>query len=378
MNITATKRLLNIFVVNASRLLGLKRTFGHPFCMIVDPCTFCNLKCPLCIQGSQKGKFEQRVFDFSLFEKVMKHYGPWLTHLYLYSWGEPFLNKRIYDMIALAKRYDIDVTISTNLNVGDPQRIVDSGLDHLACSLDGATQETYEKYRVGGNLDAALDRAREIVRLRKESGAGTPTLTWQYLFFEHNAHEAEAAKAIADEIGFEYFYTLPGFVHIEHPIIKPIGGKLSTAVTSCPPHEPPPSSKSKSDGRRRRFLNRKDQGCAWLYSSITLDPSGNVFPCCLLWSESHSFATINGTNIGSIYNSENFRRYRGYLAARGRGKTPDLRESPRDGNKREPHPCEACDRFTETSFTFTALRQYFRARINLAKPLDKLLKELMK
>jgi hypothetical protein len=376
MNITATKKLLNVLVANASRLLGLKRTFGHPFCMTVDPCTFCNLNCPLCIQGSQKGEFEQRVFDFSLFEKVMKHYGPWLTHLDLYSWGEPFLNKRIYDMIALAKRYDINVTISTNLNAGDPQKIVDSGLDHLACSLDGATQETYVKYRVGGDLDAALDRAREIVRLRKDSG-GTPTLTWQYLIFEHNAHEAEAAKAIADEIGFECFYTLPGFVHIEHPVIKTIDGTLSTAMT-CPPQEPSAQIEGKSGGHRRRFLNRKDQGCAWLYSCITLDPSGNVFPCCLLWSESHSFTTVNGENVAGIYNSENFRRYRGYFAARGKSKIPNLHESGIEGGERKPHPCEVCSRFAETSFTHEALRQYFRARIRLVKPLDKLLKEMMK
>ncbi len=78
-------------------------------------------------------------------------------------------------MVEVAKGYDIEVTISTNLNVGDPRKIVDSGLDHLVCSLDGATQETYEKYRVGGDLGAALDRAREIVGLKKESGAaGSP------------------------------------------------------------------------------------------------------------------------------------------------------------------------------------------------------------
>jgi hypothetical protein len=307
----------------------------------------------------------------------MKHFGPWLTHLGLYSWGEPFLNKRIYDMVALAKTYDIEVTISTNLNVGDPQKIVESGLDHLVCSLDGATQETYEKYRVGGNLEAALDRAREIVRLRTENGAGTPSLTWQYLLFEHNAHEAEAAKALAGEIGFESFLTLPGFVHIEHPVIKTVDGTLSTAVT-CPPHSFSDPSPSESGGRRRGFLNRKEQGCAWLYSSITLDPSGNVFPCCLFWSESHRFASINGTNIASIYNSENFRGYRGYFAARGRGKTPELNRSDIKGEQAEPHPCETCSRFGETMFSFEALRQYFRSRIHLAKPLDKLLKELMK
>jgi MoaA/NifB/PqqE/SkfB family radical SAM enzyme len=373
MNISVTRKLLNVFVVNVSRLLGLKRTFGHPFFMTVDPCTACNLQCPLCIQGSQKGEFDQRVFDFKLFEKVMKQYGPWLTHLGLYSWGEPFLNKRIYDMIALAKSYDIDVTISTNLNVGDPQKIVDSGLDSLACSLDGATQETYEKYRVGGNLKAALDRAREIVRLRNDSGGGTPALTWQYLLFEHNTHEVEAARAIADEIGFEHFCMLPGFVHIDHPVIKTIDGMLSTDA-ACAPQMSPPPGESEGDRHRRRLLNRKDQGCAWLYSSITLDPSGNVFPCCLLWHDSHSFASYNGATLAGLYNSENFRHYRGYFAARRRGRTPDLYEN----REREPHPCELCTHFVETSFSFETLKQYFSTRISLARPLRKLLKELMK
>ncbi len=377
MNFLATKKLLNIFLVNSSRLLGLKRALGHPFGMVLDPSTACNLNCPLCIQGLLKGAFEEKLFPFPLYEKALAHYGPWLTSLGLYSWGEPFLNKRIYERVEIAKGYDIEVTISTNLNVGDPQKIVDSGLDHLVCSLDGATQETYEKYRIGGDLGAALDRAREIIRLKKGKGVSGPRLVWQYLLFEHNKHEVEAAEAMAYEMGFDYFSSMPGFVHIEHPVIKPIDGIIRTG-TRPPPPDPSEQASPGVPARRRRFLNTKEESCAWLYSHITLDPTGNVFPCCFFWKDSHSFGKVDEENIGSIYNFVNFRRVREYFNALRKGGEAGLDKICVDGEPPEAHPCEICGRFSETSFSYEALDRYFEPRLRLPKPIRKLLKKSMK
>ena len=376
MNFLATKKLLNIFLVNASRLLGLERALGRPFGMVLDPSTACNLKCPLCIQGMQKGVFEEKLFPFPLYEKTLAHFGPWLTSLGLYSWGEPFLNKRIYEMIEMAKGYDIEVTISTNLNVGDARKIVESGLDQLVCSLDGATQEIYEKYRIGGDLGAALDRAREIIRIKKELGVSKPRLVWQYLLFEHNKREVEAAEALANEMGFDCFYSMPGFVHVEHPVIKPVDGVIRTGIRPTPPdpsEQAPPAAVA-----RRRFLNTKEEGCAWLYSHVTIDPTGNYFPCCFFWMDSHSFGKVDENNIASIHNSVNFRRVREYFDARRKGGKAVLDKIYVDGQPPETHPCEICGRFNETAVSYEALRDYFEPRLRLPKPILKLLKESMK
>lgn len=39
-------------------------------------------------------------------------------------------------------------------------KTIESGLHRLIISIDGATQESYEKYRIGGNLSKVIEGAK--------------------------------------------------------------------------------------------------------------------------------------------------------------------------------------------------------------------------
>ena len=54
------------------------------------------------------------------------------------------------------------------------KRTVESGLDRLIISIDGTTQEVYQQYRVGGNLEKVLQGASNIVKWKKELKSKTP------------------------------------------------------------------------------------------------------------------------------------------------------------------------------------------------------------
>ena len=71
--------------------------------------------------------------DFDLFTKVVdqiKSSCMWLT---LYSWGEPFLNRRIHEYIEYAHNKNIATIISSNLNKPltpkIAEQVIKSGLD---------------------------------------------------------------------------------------------------------------------------------------------------------------------------------------------------------------------------------------------------------
>ena len=54
---------------------------------------------------------------------------------------------------------------ATNFNgVSDEmiEEIIDSGLDHMTFSVDGASQEVYEKYRVGGVYEECIESLRKL------------------------------------------------------------------------------------------------------------------------------------------------------------------------------------------------------------------------
>ena len=113
-------------------------------------------------------------------------------------WGEPLVNKRFPELVKRVKSFDVFVDCSTNLSVPiDETRvyaIVESGLDSMRMSIDGATQETYAKYRVKGDLDLVIKNIKQLVAAKAALGVSTPLLRWQFLQFPWNAHETEDAK----------------------------------------------------------------------------------------------------------------------------------------------------------------------------------------
>ena len=76
-----------------------------------------------------------------------------------YNWGEPLLNKQLPAFIRKAKARRIETDVNSNLSLhlsnDDIDELLGSGLDNLSASLDGFSQQSYETYRVGGDLELA-------------------------------------------------------------------------------------------------------------------------------------------------------------------------------------------------------------------------------
>ncbi|MCC7253996.1 radical SAM protein [Hyphomicrobium sp.] len=129
-----------------------------PFIVFVDPASSCNFKCSFCPTGhramiAETGRY-QGAMKFEIFQKVIDDLGAFdkpLKVLRLYKDGEPFLNKRLADMIAYAKQSGfcdyIDTT--TNGTFITPERmgpVIEAGLDKINISVDGMTQEQYLRF----------------------------------------------------------------------------------------------------------------------------------------------------------------------------------------------------------------------------------------
>jgi MoaA/NifB/PqqE/SkfB family radical SAM enzyme len=134
----------------------LAKVWGYPYHYVVDPTNICILHCPLCPTGRGTLKRSRGKMALDDFKKLIDEVAEYAYFLDLYNWGEPFLHPQIFDMINYASSRNISTRVSTNLNyfdVGMAEQAVVSGLEELVISLDGADQETYETYRVGGSLE---------------------------------------------------------------------------------------------------------------------------------------------------------------------------------------------------------------------------------
>ena len=137
-----------------------------PFVVFVDPASACNFHCPFCPTGHRDlidntGRF-QGVMKLDLFKKIIDDIGQFerpIKVLRMYKDGEPFLNKKLAEMIAYAKQSGaveyIDTT--TNGSLITPERlgpVLEAGLDKINISVDGMNNEQYKRF-TGFDFDFA-------------------------------------------------------------------------------------------------------------------------------------------------------------------------------------------------------------------------------
>ncbi len=157
---------------------------------------------------------------WDLFNAIIDDTGPYLFFVDFFNWGEPILNEQLPRMLQKLNDYYIEVRISSSLSAEISDEVIESlvgNLDWLTVSIDGFSQESYEKYRVNGNLELALSNMERIARLKKARGVRKPHIDWQYLVFSFNEHEIELARRYARKIEVQFRPSAP-FVDVEnHP-----------------------------------------------------------------------------------------------------------------------------------------------------------------
>ena len=190
-----------------------------PRVLYVEPTIVCNLRCPqpACVPADVYPTRARRMLDLDVYTRAIDELGPELERLVLYNYGESFIHPRVFDMIRHAKSVNPRMWIWTSTNghhFDSPERIaevVDSGINEIQFSIDGSSQEVYERYRVGGNLDKVFRAIRGIVEERDRRGWLYPRVLWAYILFRWNDSDEEMRRAVrlAEELGVDrLFFTL--------------------------------------------------------------------------------------------------------------------------------------------------------------------------
>jgi radical SAM protein with 4Fe4S-binding SPASM domain len=146
-----------------------------PFVVFADPASACNFQCTFCPTGhrdmiADTGRF-QGVMKLDVFKKIVDDLAEFeepIKVLRMYKDGEPFLNKRLADMVAYARQAKhieyIDTT--TNGTFLSPDRIgpvLDAGIDKINISVDGMDEAGYKRFtRFKFDFDAFVENVKWI------------------------------------------------------------------------------------------------------------------------------------------------------------------------------------------------------------------------
>lgn len=279
--------------------------FGHPYWLVIDPCNYCNLRCPFCPTGQRRDVRTKNRMSLEDFKSIIDKLGPYLIHIDLVNWGEPLLNENIFEMIEYAKEYRADVKIDTNLNHLSREgadRLVLSGLDKIVVSIDGLSEETYAKYRIGGNFRAAMENLRLLIDRRRELGSGKPYITWQFLVFRHNEHEIKEVLRVGRKIGVDHVGITKAFIGKKDWM--PLNSRYSNYN----------AEKMKDDESSFDYFKPETGSfCNWPWEAIAVNANGSVSPCCSVEEEKDDFGNILDQPFNDLWNKEKYQSARNYI-----------------------------------------------------------------
>jgi pyruvate-formate lyase-activating enzyme len=181
---------------------------SYPARLCVEATGACNLACPHCFTGAGEGGRPRSPIPLALYRRLLDEVGPWAWQVELHNWGEPLLNRNLGTMIADASARGLSTALCTNLSFPFDERraeeIVAAGLKVIGVSIDGATQATYEQYRVGGRLDLVLANCRLLAEAKRRLRSRTPRMVWGLHVFAHNRDDVEPARRMAAELGMDF------------------------------------------------------------------------------------------------------------------------------------------------------------------------------
>ncbi len=286
---------LNILKFRLAMALRTSRIFNYPILAVIEPTSACNLHCPACPTGMKLDSREKTTLSYPRFCEIIDELSPYLMYLYFFNWGEPLLHKDSIKMINYASQKGINVRISSNLSfkMSDEfaQELVKSGLHYLVVGLDGVDQESYAKYRRGGDFELVVSNVKKIAKYKKQLNKETPLLHLPYHVFKHNEDTVAEAQKLAETIGFDLFT-------VDYSYIPPkdAGTKIEG-----------PSNKSLSIYDKIMESFTFERTCSWLYGAIVHNPNGSVSPCCGIVYEDHDFDNWSkDKHICSIMNNTKY------------------------------------------------------------------------
>jgi len=283
---------------------------GGPETGMIEPTNLCNLACPTCPTGTGKIKPLPQM-SLARFDHVLGELAPRMRNLALWNYGEPLLNKALPGMISHAKKAGVGVVkVSSNVHFLDGDRglaLLRSGLDVLILSVDGASAETYARFRKDGDFDRVARSVAWLCAEKKRLGLAKPRIELQFIVMRHNEHELPEIRRLAREWG------------VDRLRVKTVGADDAETKDLVPATRL--LSRYKDDGETP---NVRHTFCTMAWDHTVVNVDGSVTPCCYLrpdMGDAFVMGNVFERPFTEIWRGEKYRSFRAAMLA-GRASMP--------------------------------------------------------
>jgi hypothetical protein len=245
-----------------------------------------------------------------------------ITEIELSNYGEILLNPDLARIAEHAYRLGVRLTAKNGVNLNHAKEelleaLVRYRFRALYCSIDGASQETYERYRVRGQFGTVIENIKKINAYKLRYDTPYPRLVWRFIVFGHNEHEIPKAREMARDLGMSFRPKLSW-----DPEFSPIRDEAFVK------RELGLDSASRAEYEQAHGANYMQHLCYALWSKPQINWDGKVLGCSRnFWGEFGGNAFANG--LDAAVNGERISYAREMLQGRLPG--------------RDDLPCATCD-----------------------------------
>lgn len=264
----------------------LKKQFHVPKAIFLETTNFCNAKCRMC--PHIKIKREKGYMDWDLFKKVIdeaKSFEGEGLNIYLHKDGEPLLDALLFKRIKYIKQQlsKSKVYFHSNAMLLDEEKakqLLDSGIDGVSFSVDGASEEGYEKIRAGLKYDIVKNNLEHFFEMRRRH-TDRIEVTMQMVVCAENKQDINKYRRLwLDKADIVYFKARHSF--------------LDTG----------PSLKTNT------LKNRQLAFCEQPYDDMFIYWNGDVGLCCWDYDNLANLGNIREGELLSVYNNDRFNMIR--------------------------------------------------------------------
>jgi radical SAM protein with 4Fe4S-binding SPASM domain len=274
---------------------------GMPLSISIEPTTSCNLRCPECPSGLRSFTRPTGMLPQELYRQTLDELHPTLWYLLFYFQGEPYLHPQFLEMVAYAASKKIYTATSTNghyLSDELAKKTVESGLDRLIISIDGTTQDTYEQYRIGGQLEKVLSGTKRIVAWKKKLNSRTPHIMFQFLVVRPNEHQVKEVYQLARDLGVNQVVLKTAQIYqYQH------GSPLIPTIDRY-------SRYQQKEGGTWEIKNGWRNQCWKMWHSCVITWDGKVVPCCFDKDAHHMLGHVGTHPFHHVWQGPAYQAFR--------------------------------------------------------------------
>lgn len=248
-----------------------------PLYVDVEPTNICNFSCRFCVRQQMKRKLGYMTLNqFRLVAKSTKDANAKVIRFA--GWGEPFLNKEVYEMIRIVNSLNMISHVTTNGTLIDVNRLLDSGLRSIYFSMQGLNEKEYSKLRNTKKYPILVKNINQLVKERNKRNL-------KYPYIQINTSITDETKKEQQKFLDKWEKVVDG-ISISYTWLKRVENKERVKLWL------------KRTPNLTRYFRCNEVRC-----KLTVHWDGTVTPCCEDYDEVFNLGNVFTMSLQKIWDS---------------------------------------------------------------------------